>query len=255
MPGLDDRAARRVQWVAFGGAAAAMIATPLLPKGGRARAHLANTVVGGLAGTALAAALRRWGPARTAAAFGTVTAATLAVERFGTSTGLPFGRYGYTDRLPPRVAGVPVAVPLAWFAMALPSRAVAERLLGERSPAAARVAAGSALLTAWDLFLDPQMTAEGYWRWERPGKYRGVPLGNYAGWLVTSAAVQGLLETLLPACAPRTGTSDLAAVYAWMAVMSTVGFAVFFGDPLVALVGGAAMVPPALAAFWPDRRG
>ena len=57
---------------------------------------------------------------------------------------------------------------------------------------------GAVALTAWDLFLDPQMTAERYWRWERPGSYRGIPLSNYAGWLVTSAGMMVALERLLP---------------------------------------------------------
>jgi len=42
-------------------------------------------------------------------------------------------------------------------------------------------------------------------------------------------------------------------VYAWVAAMSTLGFAVFFRDPLVAVAGGAAMVPLALAALGRAR--
>ena len=39
--------------------------------------------------------------------------ATGVVERVGTQTGLPFGRYAYTGALQPQVAHVPVIVPLA----------------------------------------------------------------------------------------------------------------------------------------------
>ena len=38
------------------------------------------------------------------------------------------------------------------------------------------------------------MGREGYWRWARRGRYRGIPLSNYAGWLVTGAAVMALLD-------------------------------------------------------------
>jgi hypothetical protein len=40
------------------------------------------------------------------------------------------------------------------------------------------VARVAAALTAWDLFLDPQMVGEGYWTWERRGRYRDIPLSN-----------------------------------------------------------------------------
>jgi hypothetical protein len=63
------------------------------------------------------------------------------------------------------------------------------------------------------------------------------------------------LEALLP---PTAAMADAALVgeYGWMAVMQTLGFAAFFGDPTVAVVGGAAMLPPAavaLAQVWRDR--
>ena len=79
--------------------------------------------------------------------------------------GFPFGRYGYTGALRPQVAGVPAIVPLAWFAMALPAREAAHAALGPRSNPATRIVLGAAALTAWDLFLDPQMVGEGYWGW------------------------------------------------------------------------------------------
>ena len=105
---------------------------------------------------------------------------------------------------------------------------------------------GAACLTAWDLFLDPQMTADGYWRWARPGRYRGIPVTNYVGWFATGLGVMVLLEVVLPPQAEPDGMA--VGTYAWMAVMQALGFAVFFRDPAVALVGGAAMLPVALVA-------
>jgi len=230
--------------------AAAMIATPLRPRG--RRAGLAVVVVGGLCGWAAVAASRRWGARRTLATLGVVAGATTVVEKVGSTTGVPFGRYSYTDQLRPRVAGVPAIVPLAWFAMAVTSREAARAVLGPRAPGGgvARVALGSALLTAWDLFLDPQMTAERYWVWRRSGRYRGIPASNYLGWFATGLGVLAVVDRALPAEAEEPPEPALVAAYAWMAVMSTLGFAVFFGDPLVAAAGGAAMVPAAVAAVW-----
>ena len=236
---------RVVERAAFAVAAAAMVVTPLLPRGRRAVA--ASVVVGGLAVTTGVAAARRWGPERALAAAATVATATTLIERIGTTTGLPFGRYRYTGALRPTLAGVPVLVPMAWFAMALPAREAAHASLGRRSTPATRVLVGGAALAAWDLFLDPQMVGEGYWEWARRGRYRGIPFSNQVGWLLTGTAMMAGLDRLVP---PGPGDADraLVGVYGWMAVMETLGFALFFRDRVVAASGGAAMLPFAVLA-------
>ena len=135
------------------------------------------------------------------------------------ATGFPFGRYAYTRALQPQVAHVPAIVPLAWFALGLPAREAAHAALGARSTPATRIALGSAALTAWDLFLDPQMVGEGYWEWAERGVYRGIPLSNYLGWFVTGLGVMALLEAALPP-ADDAGDADGALVgeYAYMGV-------------------------------------
>jgi uncharacterized membrane protein len=167
---------------------------------------------------------------------------TLGIERFGAQTGKLFGKYHYSPILKPKIAGVPAIVPLAWFAMAVPARETAVAVNRRW-----RVPLGAALLTAWDLFLDPQMVGEGYWTWARNGRYRGIPLSNYMGWFVTSLGVMAMLEATLPA--GDTADTALVGEYSWMAVMQTLGFAAFFNDPLVAVVGGSAMLPPAIVAL------
>ncbi len=233
-----------------------MIATPLLPQGGRARRVLSSVVVVGSFATTSANAVRRWGAPRASGAAALIAAATTAVERIGTQTGFPFGRYEYTDALRPQIAHVPAIVPLAWFAMGVPAREAAHAALGDRSTALTRITLGSAALTAWDLFLDPQMVGEGFWVWARRGAYRGIPLGNFAGWFLTGLGVMAALEVVLP---PSTYPSDadgaLIGEYAYMGVMETIGFARYFRDPTVAVVGGLAMIPIAAAATWGKLRG
>jgi uncharacterized membrane protein len=231
---------------------AGMIATPLMPRGGAARRVL--SVVGGLFATTVQATARRWGVTRTSIAAATIVGATTVVEHLGTRTGMPFGRYHYGRRFGPTVTGVPVIVPLAWFAMAMPARETAHAALGLRSNPITRVAVGAAALTAWDLFLDPQMVAEGLWHWARPGRYRGIPVSNYAGWLLTASAVMAALELVVPP--DRFADRALVGEYGMMAGMETLGFARFFGDRVVAAVGGAGMLPIAgLAAWRMTRRG
>lgn len=228
-----------------------MVATPLAARGGDVRAVLAWVVVLGLFGGSFAAAAGLGGWRRASRAALAVLAATVVVEAVGTRTGVPFGHYDYTGALGPRVALVPVLVPFAWFAMALPAREVAAAIVGPAARTWHRIALGAVALTAWDLFLDPQMVGEGYWTWPDGGAYRGIPLGNYAGWLLTSAGVMLLLERVLP---PRRASRAAVAQYAAVAAMQTVGFAAFFGDAVVAVVGGAAMLPIAAAAVVRVRR-
>ncbi|MDG2233087.1 MAG: hypothetical protein P8L16_04630, partial [Ilumatobacter sp.] len=85
------RVADRVAAVAGATTIAGMIATPLLPQGGRGRKSLSSVVVGGMWATTTANAVRRWGAARACAASATTAVATGVVERVGTQTGLPFG--------------------------------------------------------------------------------------------------------------------------------------------------------------------
>ena len=211
------------------------------------RATLTTVVVVAFAATTTALAATVWGWRRALVTAGVVVAATTVLERVGTSTGLPFGSYRYTGALSPEVAGVPLAVTLAWLAMAVPAREVAARL----APAGWRRAVlGAVALTAWDVMLDPQMVDEGYWVWSGGGPWRDVPLSNYAGWLVSSLGVMVLLDRLLPG----PGRSrPLVALYLWWAVMQTLGFVAFFGDPLVGVVGGACMLPLAVLAWRRSR--
>lgn len=244
--------ARVAEWAAVAAGVttvAGMIATPLVPQGGRARRVLSTVVVVGSFTTTAANAVRHWSGPRAGVAAAATAVGTTAVERIGTETGLPFGRYAYTTALQPQVAHVPAIVPLAWFAVGLPARESAHAALGSRSTPAARIVLGSAALTAWDLFLDPQMVGEGYWTWAKRGAYRGIPFTNYVGWFVTGLGVMALLEAVLPP-AELAGDADGALVgeYAYMGVMETIGFAKYFRDPVVAVVGGLGMLPIAAAA-------
>ena len=244
------RVADRVAAVAGATTIAGMIATPLLPQGRRGRKILSSVVVGGMWATTTANAVRRWGAARACAASATTAVATGVVERVGTQTGLPFGRYAYTDALRPQVAHVPAIVPLAWFGMGLPAREAAHAALGNRSTPATRIVLGSAAMTAWDLFLDPQMVGEGYWAWARRGLYRGIPLSNFGGWFLTGLGIMALFEVVLPVARTGPDRHDVRLVgqYGYMSVMQTLGFARYFRDPLVAVVGGLGMLPFAAAA-------
>ncbi len=250
------RTADRVASVSSVVTIAGMIATPLLPQRGVGRRILSSVVVSAMFVTTTANAVRRWGIGRAGGAAVATAVVTGIVERVGTRTGLPFGRYAYTSALKPQIAHVPVIVPLAWFGMGLPSREAGHAALGTSTSSAKRVALGSAAMTAWDLFLDPQMVGEGYWAWARRGVYRGIPMSNFLGWFITGLGIMAMFEVLLPPDhGPQTDRDTVELVdgrlvseYGYMSVMQTLGFARFFRDPVVAAVGGAAMLPISAAA-------
>ena len=230
---------------------AAMIATPLYERSGNERVVLTHVVIGGMFALSVLVSGTGWGIKRALFAVVAVVGFTWLLEMVGSSTGIPFGSYDYSTLLRPQVGGVPVVVPFAWLALAVPAREVA-RVLGCRL-VWQRVMVGSLALTAWDVFLDPQMTAEGYWRWAVDGWYRGIPTTNYLGWMIGGAVVMWILEFVLP---HRDGPLSVTPVvhYAVVGVMETVAFAIFFDDLVVAMAGAVAMLPISVLALARMRR-
>ncbi|APB34830.1 Putative membrane protein [Gloeomargarita lithophora Alchichica-D10] len=119
---------------------------------------------------------------------------SLGSELLGTSTGFPFGHYGYLDGLGYKIAGlVPFTIPLSWFYMGLVCFLLAYGGLGglrrDWVRLAGAVALGSVLLMAWDLALDPAMsqTPVPFWEFQEVGAFFGMPYRNLAGWVGTGA--------------------------------------------------------------------
>lgn len=239
------------QRVCGGVTIAAMIATPLFEQAGDERVVLTHLVIGGMFALSVLVVRSAWGAKRASFAAAAVVGFTWLLEVVGSNTGVPFGTYDYSSLLRPQLVGVPLVVPFAWLAMAVPAREVA-RVLGLRL-VWQRVLMGALALTAWDVFLDPQMVAEGYWRWAEDGWYRGIPLTNYAGWMIGGAIVMAILELVLP---HRDSPLNVTPVvhYAVVGVMETVAFAFFFDDLVVAAAGAVAMMPISVVALSRLRR-
>lgn len=173
-----------------------------------------------------------------------VAIVTWGIEFVGSSTGFPFGDYSYTDVLQPQLGHVPLLIPLAWFMMLPSAWAVAERLVGRGRPLA-YIGVSAVAITAWDLFLDPQMVGWDFWTWADPVGYFGIPWSNYAGWLLTGVIVTALVRPFRRALP----VGPLLLVYGIVWALQSIGQAVFWGQPGPALVGSVAMGGLLLAAL------
>lgn len=185
----------------------------------------------------IAALQASWGWKRTVRVAVIVALIAFSAEWLGTRTGFPFGKYHYTSLLQPQLAGVPVLIPLAWMMMLPPAWAVAQTLLGEKANLGTwqGVLLSALAFTAWDLFLDPQMTAWGFWVWERGGAYFGIPLVNFGGWLLVSATITAVVK---PENLP---IIPLLAVYIITWLLQSIGLGIFWSLPLPALAGFVGM--------------
>lgn len=240
-PAAPARLARlRPRWwqAALVGWALVLLPAPLAPAWFPLLAYLGT---GLLAVGMLGYARARYG-SRAWALLGVALLFGLAVEVLGAATGVPFGRYAYTAP-GPSLLGVPLLVPLGWWAFVLVAIEIAPR----RST---RLAAPLALV-AWDLGLDPLMVERGFWRFAREDLF-GVPWTNYLGWYLAGAVLVSLLLRLEPRLGAQPGREP-RLVFVAQAFLMGVGLALF-GLPAAGL-GAAAAMGGLAAAWWvPGRR-
>lgn len=175
-----------------------------------------------------------WGTRETLRTVALVLPLAWLIERIGSTTGIPFGEYHYTDALAPLAGGVPLIVPIAWLMMLPPAWAVATAITGQ--PRGWRFIVVSALaFTVWDLFLDPQMVNWGYWVWAHPSGYFGIPWVNFLGWFLASAFLTWVIHPVRPPVVP------LLVIYIITWFLQSVGQFFFWGMPGPATVGFVGM--------------
>ncbi|RAO63436.1 hypothetical protein LUPAC06_00162 [Micromonospora saelicesensis] len=265
---------RRISWTLLAVLVLAQICYPLTTGATRAGLTVATVVLGWL--LSVGHALLSRGPRVAAALVAVATGGGFAIEAIGVATGVPFGSYDYSGELGPKLAGVPLIIPLAWTWMAWPAWLAAVRLTGGRAATAGgrgstvgrwvgRIALATVGLAAWDLFLDPQMVAEGYWVWRDatpalPG-LAGIPVSNYLGWLLFAVLMMSALRPLAGPSAEHTDRRDhpMVALYLWTYFSSILAHAVFLDLPASALWGAAGMsvtaVPLAVTLLRARRGG
>lgn len=128
----------------------------------------------------------------------------LAIESFAVTTGAPYGRFSYGEKIGYKLFDVvPWTVPFAWSPVLLAAFFLAQRFsrkgASHEYSYAARdkwklVAATALIALGFDLVLDPGAVAQGFWKYQNGGFFYGVPLSNFFGWLVSGTI--GALITL-----------------------------------------------------------
>ncbi|MEU1603352.1 carotenoid biosynthesis protein [Micromonospora matsumotoense] len=274
---------RHVPWLLLAVLVLTQICYPLTTGVTRARLTVATVVLGYL--LSVGHALLSRGPRAALALVAVATGGGFAIEALGVATGFPFGSYDYSGELGPKLAGVPLIIPLAWTWMAWPAWLAAVRLTTPAGRAAGTATAGTGTagtgtpgwaghvgrvalatvgLAGWDLFLDPQMVAEGYWVWRDatpalPG-LPGIPVSNYLGWLLFAVL---LMSALRPLAGPAVAVTDsrdhpMFALYLWTYFSSVLAHAVFLRLPASAIWGAVGMavvaVPLAVTLLRARRR-
>ena len=145
----------------------------------------------------------------------------LVFESIDIATGVPYGRFGYSGVLGPELFGLaPVTVLLAWTPLILGALAVTRR-----------VWTGTVLLVVLDLVLDPAAVHLGFWRWDEPGPYYGVPVVNYLGW-VLSGGLAVLALRRLPRPIPLLFARNL-----WLVLVFWTAVNAWSGQLVPALIG------------------
>ncbi len=193
---------------------------------------------------------------------------SLSSELLGTSTGFPFGHYGYLNGLGYKIAGlVPFTIPLSWFYVGLSTFLLAWAGLGANKvngwvKSIAAIALGALLLTAWDFVLDPAMSQTPYpfWEFRDPGQFFGMPYRNLTGWLATGAVFMSVAAffwrktTIVLTRAQLTTPLVIYLVnFAFGAIITVYQLDVRFWIPTA--IGALFGVVPAIGLWWSVKPG
>jgi putative membrane protein len=188
---------------------------------------------------AFVALIRQFGAARGAAALVAVSVFGYLIEGFGVATGYPYGEFYYGDPLGPTILGlVPYLLPLSYVPLVIGAVAV----VSGTGTALRRIVLGGLLLVVIDGVLDPGAAALGFWIWPGGGPYYGIPLSNYAGWLISGLIASAIMVRIggrrLTEEPLRPGLVDslLVSMFLWL------GVCVFSGLVFPAVLAAALIV-------------
>ncbi len=201
-----------------------------------------------------------FGARRGIALFVAAAGLALGTELLGTSTGFPFGDYAYTSLLGYRILGlVPFPIPISWFYMLYCALAMCARLLPARNDERQRwiwALAAAAMLTAWDVAMDPAMVKTAHWVWNEPGVFYGMPLSNWIGWFFTGLVIARVMLAIVPPVRVATRNARESLPLVLYAANGIMPIAICLRDGLwwAAALGSVAMATPLALSLRAGRR-
>ncbi|MDJ1433867.1 bisanhydrobacterioruberin hydratase [Halostagnicola sp. A-GB9-2] len=141
---------------------------------------------------------------------GLLTAYTYAIELVGVRTDWPYGAFEYTIQLGPMLFDeIPIALPLFFVPLVLNAYLLTLLVLEEAADSAlVRLLVAIAAVVAVDLVLDPAAVAIGFWTFDPAGVYYGVPVSNYAGWILSGTVAVVLVDLAFDRSALRARVAD-----------------------------------------------
>jgi putative membrane protein len=174
----------------------------------------------------------------------------LFAELASTRTGFPFGLYHYTGTTRARelfIADVPVMDPLSFAFLAYGAFCLARATLGSRRRPWWGLALLSGVLMMFiDVVVDPLAVRGDRWflgrifEYTEPGSYFGVPLSNFAGWILVGAVgVGGYLRFAGPPGPPRPGLVLPGIALYYCVVGFNLAVTAWLGEWALLLSGGA----------------
>ena len=119
---------------------------------------------------------------------------TYTIEFIGLTTGWPYGEFSYLVDLGPMLAGVPIGLPLFYLPLVFDAYFLGLLLIGHRPRRIVIVPVTIAIVLLIDLVLDPGAVAIGFWAYAVGGAYYGIPVSNYAGWLLSGTVAVLLVD-------------------------------------------------------------
>lgn len=202
-------------------------------------------------------------------------------EQMGSSDGWFFGRYTYTDVLGPRLANVPVVIPMMWFVLTYTGYVLANLVLWQRPVDDGDIPGGTArttgsglpraawtsfiaamIVTAYDLGADPYLVyVMKAWIMEKTnGAWFGETVQGFFGWTFIGFAIMFGFRLIARFATPVTPTRETtrAALVPMAIYGSGVAFQATFGHPVeTRSIAIFAMGIPLLCAFhgWRLWRG
>jgi len=172
----------------------------------------------------------------------TIVFATV-IEQIGVRTGWPFGDHSFDPSLGAKIYSVPLVIPFLWVMLAHPILIASRRVTEHWA-----FIYGGAIMMAWHLFVDPQMSFAHGVTWTFTGGHvpfeSEIPLSNPAGWLFTGMVLIAILHFTLPKERRKQGAEFVAVdiFLGWTVLSGIVDNVFFFKHPEIALFAGSIYV-------------